>query len=78
MDPESRSNVSSALASAKVNAVPIILILLLALLIGQVGFWDALAAILGAAAMIALFAVLAVAAVLLGAYILLRRLRRRV
>lgn len=35
--------------------MPIILILLLALLIAQVGFWDALGAILGAAAMVVLF-----------------------
>ena len=57
--------------------MPVILILLLALLIAQVGFWDALGAILGAAAMMALFLLLAAAAALLGAYILFRRFRRR-
>ncbi len=57
-------------------ALPIILILLLALLIAQVGFWDALGAIVGAAAMLALFVLLVVAAALLGAYILFRRFRR--
>ncbi len=56
--------------------MPIILILLLALLIAQVGFWDALGAILGAAAMVVLFVLIAVAAAVLGGYILLRRFRR--
>ncbi|HEX2134733.1 MAG TPA: hypothetical protein VHG30_02350 [Microvirga sp.] len=57
--------------------MPIILLLLLAILIAQVGFWDALGAILGAAAMLFLFAVLLVTAAGVAAYLLFRRVRRR-
>ena len=38
--------------------VPILLILLLAILIGTVGFWDAIGAIIGAVALLVLFWVL--------------------
>ncbi|MEQ8447440.1 MAG: hypothetical protein RIB57_16280 [Pelagibacterium sp.] len=38
--------------------MPILLIILVALLIGTVGFWDALGALLGAVALLALFWVL--------------------
>ena len=57
--------------------MPIILIILLAILIAQVGFWDALGAILGAAAMLVLFVVLLVTAAAIALYLLFRRLRRR-
>ena len=57
--------------------MPIILIILLAILIAQVGFWDALGAILGAAAMVVLFVVLLVTAAAIAVYLLFRRLRRR-
>ena len=57
--------------------MPIILLILLAILIAQVGFWDALGAILGAAAMLALFVLLLVAAAGVAAYVLFRRMRRR-
>ena len=57
--------------------MPIILIILLAILIAQVGFWDALGAILGAAAMLVLFVVLLVTAAAIAVYLLFRRLRRR-
>ncbi|AEQ51176.1 hypothetical protein [Pelagibacterium halotolerans] len=40
--------------------MPILLIVLVAILIGTVGFWDALGALLGAVALLALFWVLVV------------------
>ena len=57
--------------------MPIILLILLAILIAQVGFWDALGAILGAAAMLALFVLVLVAAAGVAAYLAFRRMRRR-
>jgi hypothetical protein len=57
--------------------LPIILLILLVILIAQVGFWDALGAVLGAFAMIALLVVLLVATIGLAAYLLLRGLQRR-
>jgi hypothetical protein len=57
--------------------VPIILLILLAILIAQVGFWDALGAIVGAAAMIVLFVLVLVAAAGIAGYLLFRRLQRR-
>lgn len=41
--------------------MPILVIVLIALLIGTVGFWDALGALLGAVAVIALFWILLIA-----------------
>ncbi len=55
--------------------MPIILIILLAILIGQVGFWDALGSVLGAFAMVALFFVVLAAAVATGVMMLFRRMR---
>jgi hypothetical protein len=57
--------------------MPIILIVILAILIAQVGFWDTLGAVLGAAAMMALFVLLIVALAVLAGYLLFRRVRRR-
>lgn len=57
--------------------MPILLILLLALLIAQIGFWDTLGAVLGAAAMVLLFILLAIAAVAIAGYLLLRRRKPR-
>lgn len=57
--------------------MPIILLILLAILIPQVGFWDALGAVLGAAAMLVLFVMVVVAAVAVGGYLLFRRVQRR-
>ena len=54
----------------------LLLILLLVLLIAQIGFWDTLGALLGAAAMIALFILLAAGAVAIAGYVLYRRVRR--
>ena len=55
--------------------MPILLIVLLALLIAQIGFWDAMGAVLGAAAMMLLFVVLLVATAAVAGYFLIRRFR---
>lgn len=57
--------------------MPLLLILLLVLLIAQIGFWDTLGVVLGAAAMIVLFILLAGAALAVAGYVLLRKVRRR-
>lgn len=57
--------------------MPLLLVLLLVLLIAQIGFWDTLGALLGAAAMIILFILIAFAAVAVAGYVVLRRFRRR-
>ncbi len=57
--------------------MPILLILILAIIIAQVGFWKTLGSILGAIAMIVLLIFLVVVAIgILGA-ILTRRAKRR-
>lgn len=53
--------------------MPIILIILLAILVGTVGFWDALGAILGAVALLVLFWILVAVTVLIAAIWLLRK-----
>lgn len=53
--------------------MPIVLIILLAILIGTVGFWDGLGAILGAVALLVLFWILVVATVLIAAIWLIRK-----
>ncbi|GGA51201.1 hypothetical protein GCM10011499_21520 [Pelagibacterium lentulum] len=55
--------------------MPILLIILLAFLIGTVGFWDALGALIGAVALIGLFWLILAAAVVVGIMWVLRRLR---
>ena len=57
--------------------MPILLIIVLAIIIAQVGFWNTLQAVLGALAMIVLLILLVAAAVGLGVYILVRRVRSR-
>jgi hypothetical protein len=57
--------------------MPILIIILLAVIIAQVGFWDTLGALLGAAAMMVLFVLLLAATVALVAYWLFRRVRSR-
>lgn len=57
--------------------MPILLILLIAILIAQIGFWDTIGAILGAAGVLVLFVLIAVAAVAVAGYLILGRLRRR-
>lgn len=56
--------------------MPILLIILLAFLIGTVGFWDALGAIIGAVALIALFWIVLAATVIVAVLWAFRRLRR--
>jgi hypothetical protein len=57
--------------------MPIILILLLALIIAQVGFWKTLGSILGAIAMIVILIILAVLALAVLGAMLTRRARRQ-
>lgn len=57
--------------------MPIILIVVLAIIIAQVGFWDTLQAVLGAVAMLVLLALLVAAAIGLVVYLLVRRVRSR-
>jgi hypothetical protein len=56
--------------------MPLVIILLLAILIAQFGFWDTFQGILGAAAMIVLMVLLLVAIAALGGWWMLQRLRR--
>lgn len=55
--------------------MPLLLILLLAILIAQIGFWDTLGAILGAVGVLVLFVLIAGAAAAVAGYLALRRLR---
>lgn len=55
--------------------MPILLIILLAVLVAQVGFWDTLGALLGATAVLGLFFVVIVAAIGVAGYMVLRRVR---
>ncbi len=57
--------------------MPIVIFTLLVILIAQIGFWDTLGAILGAAAMLVMFVLLAGALLVLAGYVLMRRIRRR-
>jgi hypothetical protein len=57
--------------------MPILLLILVAILIAQVGFWDALGTLLGAAAVLALFWLILIATVALAGYWLYRRFVRR-
>ncbi|MEF2552093.1 hypothetical protein VQ042_12085 [Aurantimonas sp. A2-1-M11] len=57
--------------------MPILLIVLIAILIAQIGFWDTFGALLGAVAMLVLFVVVAIGAVLVAGALLMRRTRRR-
>lgn len=53
--------------------MPILLIVLLAILIGTVGFWDALGALLGAVALLVLFWILVAVTVLIAAVWIMRK-----
>lgn len=55
--------------------MPILLIILLAILVAQVGFWDSLAALFGAVALVVLFFLILAAVIAIGAYLLFRRFR---
>jgi hypothetical protein len=50
-----------------------VIFILLVILIATVGFWDALAAIMGAAVLMAFVVVLGIGLVALGGYLLLRK-----
>ena len=54
----------------------LLLIVLFAIVIAQIGFWDTLSAILGAVAMLVLLILIALAIVALGAWLAVRRFRR--
>lgn len=54
--------------------MPILLIVLLAILIGTIGFWDALGALLGAVVLLALFWVLVVITGIIAVLWLVRRI----
>lgn len=56
--------------------MPILLIILLAILVAQVGFWDSLAALFGAVGIVILFFVVLAAVVAIAAYLLFRRVWR--
>ena len=55
--------------------MPILLLILIAVLVAQIGFWDTLGALQGATAVMALFVLILAGAVALGAYMLFRRIR---
>jgi hypothetical protein len=55
--------------------MPLLLIVLIAILIAQIGFWDTLGALLGAVAAIALFLVVLIAVIVVAGYLVYRRLR---
>ncbi len=57
--------------------MPILLIVVLAVIIAQVGFWNTLQAVLGAVAMLELLALLVAAAIGVAVYMLVRRVRSR-
>jgi hypothetical protein len=57
--------------------MPILILILLAVLIAQIGFWDTLGALLGATAMIILMIALAGAIALLAARSWFLKVRRR-
>ncbi|GHA36068.1 hypothetical protein GCM10007989_35160 [Devosia pacifica] len=57
--------------------MPILLLILLAILIAQVGFWDAFVAVLGAAGMIILFVIILIAALGIAGFLAVRRMGRR-
>lgn len=56
--------------------MPLLLFLILVILIAQLGFWNTLGAILGAAAMLVLLGLLVVAGLAVAGMILADRLRR--
>jgi uncharacterized membrane protein YkvI len=59
------------------GGVPILLIILIAILIAQIGFWDTLGAIFGALGVLLLFIAVLAGAVVLAITLAYRRLRRR-
>ncbi len=55
--------------------MPILLLILLAILVAQIGFWDTLGALLGAVGVVVLFVLILIAAVAVAGYLLFRRVR---
>jgi hypothetical protein len=55
--------------------MPILLIVLIAILIAQIGFWDTLGSLLGAVVLLILFFVVLLAAIAVSAYLVYRRFR---
>ena len=55
--------------------MPILILIVLAILIAQIGFWDTLQAVLGGIAMIVLLILLAVTLAALAVYVAIRRVR---
>ena len=56
--------------------MPLLLILLIAILIAQIGFWNTLGAILGAVGVLVLFVVILAAAIAVAGYLVFRRVQR--
>ncbi len=57
--------------------MPLLLIVLIAILIAQIGFWDTLGAILGAVGVLVLFVLIFAAALAVAGYLVFRRVQRR-
>ena len=57
--------------------MPILLIILLAIVITQIGFWKTLSAVLGAVLMVMLFVLFVIVFLGLAAYVLFRRMWRQ-
>jgi hypothetical protein len=56
--------------------MPLLLIILIAILIAQIGFWDTIGVMLGAVAAVVLFVVILAATAIVAGLLLLRRMRR--
>ena len=57
--------------------MPILLIILIAILIAQIGFWKTLGAIFGAVGVLILFVLVLAATLALAGYLIFRRFQRR-
>jgi hypothetical protein len=55
--------------------MPILLFVLIAILVAQVGFWDTLGALLGATAVIALFMLILLGTIVVAGLLIFRRFR---
>ncbi len=58
--------------------MPLLLILLIALLIAQIGFWDTLGAVIGAVALLILFSLLLAGTLAVAALLVFRQAKRRI
>lgn len=57
--------------------MPILLIILIAILVAQVGFWDTLGALFGAIGVVVLFVLIVLATIAVAGYLVYRRVLRR-